>query len=134
MKKSLTLTTGTIILILGSISLCIAEKIPTDVENFSLQVGEKFTVLLPSNPTTGYDWYMLVNQPPDKRIIEIIDSTYKQHSPGRIGGSGSRALTFKAVKPTGTTSSAIPLYYCRPQSGNITKIKTLSVSIKELKE
>ena len=108
----------------------------------NLKKGERFTVKLPANPSTGFVWSMLVNQPPKKRFIELVKSEFiPSKVPGtganvppeerRAGAGGEIEFTFKAVKETGQTTYAVPLYYGRPQSGEVSKIVALAVKIRK---
>ena len=103
--------------------------ISKEKKEYNLKVGEEFSLSLPANPTTGYSWGMFVNQPPQKRWIELVDSKYTQDEPGRMGGGGTISFTFKAVTPTDSASYAIPLYYSKPSSGDLAKMFSLIVTI-----
>lgn len=98
-------------------------------QEFSLKQGQKFTVELPANPSTGYCWGMLVNQPPKERWIELVKSEFIPDEPGRVGGAGKHKFTFKAMKPTGAAKYGIPLYYCRPTTGEVSEIRSIIVAI-----
>ncbi|TET06074.1 hypothetical protein E3J79_03385 [Candidatus Dependentiae bacterium] len=88
----------------------------------TLKLGEEFTIELPSNPTTGYCWFMLVNQSPKERWIELVKSEYVPDQPILIGRGGKEKLTFKAMRTTGSVSREFYLYYCGP-GGKTAEIK-----------
>lgn len=72
--------------------------------------GEKFTVTLNSNPTTGFSWQFAKEI--DAHFLELVDSRYIGTGTGRLMGAGGRQeWVFKAIKP-GKTS--ISLEYARP--------------------
>lgn len=102
----------------------IAEK-----TNRTLTLGEEFTIELPSNPTTGYRWVMLVNQSPKERWIELVKSEYVPDQPIRIGRGGKEKLTFKAMRPTDAITREFYLNYCGP-GGRTTKTKVIPILIK----
>ncbi|MCP4180045.1 MAG: protease inhibitor I42 family protein [bacterium] len=64
-------------------------------ETFEGKTGDTFTILLKSNPTTGYSWKVLKF---DKKIIELVDSKYTSNSK-LIGASGNRQYIFKILAP-----------------------------------
>lgn len=95
----------------------------------TLTVGEEFTIELPSNPTTGYRWFMLVNQSPKERWIELVKSEYVPDQPILLGSGGKEKLTFKAMRPTEATTREFYLYYCGP-SGKAAEIRVIPIFIK----
>ncbi|HJO92099.1 MAG TPA: protease inhibitor I42 family protein [Victivallales bacterium] len=62
-------------------------------KTFKGKTGETFTILLKSNPTTGYDWHVGEY---DKKIIELVKSKYTPNSK-LIGAGGSKLYTFKIL-------------------------------------
>ena len=75
----------------------------------SVKVGQAFTVALPSNPSTGYSWYLLSGASPWK----LVGRKYMSHpaDPGMVGVGGDEVFTFKA---TGAGSGFLRLLYLRP--------------------
>lgn len=130
MNKTSFLMIATVFITIGAAKhiFCVTPKI--EKLEYTLTQGETFMLELQANPSTGYVWGILVNQPSKERWIELIKSEYKPDKPGRIGGGGTLNFTFKAMKSTGSASYDVPLYYCRPQSGKIAKIISLVVEIK----
>jgi len=102
-----------------------------ELEIPQLKVGDKYTFELPSSPSTGYCWGMLVNQPPKKRWLELIKSERRPDKSGRPGGGETLLLTLKAIRSTKTAKYSIPLYYCRPTTGEIAKIMNIVFSVTE---
>jgi len=112
------------------ITSLIAAEIQKDTVEVTLQQGQTYSIELPSNSSTGYSWNMLSGQPANKRMLELVKiESASQQEKGKIGGSKMQKFTFKAIKPTGTSRVGVYLYYCRPWSGEIAKIKQLSVLI-----
>ena len=107
------------------------EITPTkETKEFSLKVGEEFTLEFLANPSTGFCWGMLVNQAPHERWIELIKSEYVPDEPIRPGSGGTHKFTFKAMRPTGTIKYSIPFYHCRPTTGEIATVVNIVFSIK----
>ena len=63
-------------------------------ERRDLSVGEKFTVSLPSNPTTGFDWQ--VEFPPEQ--LRLDRREYDRDS-DLIGSGGTTTFTLSGLKP-----------------------------------
>ncbi|MFH1725215.1 MAG: protease inhibitor I42 family protein [Elusimicrobiota bacterium] len=72
-------------------------------------LGERFSVSLESNPTTGYGWRLA--RPLDGTVLELVDSGYEDPPPGLVGRGGREIWTFKAV---GRGRATIELEYTRP--------------------
>lgn len=123
--KKVTLVTVCIL-----ITNLISAKIPKETVEVSLQQGQEYAIELPANPSTGYSWNMLVSASPRQRFLELTKSEYiPSVQLPKIGGGGTQKLTFKGVKSTGSARFGVYLYYGRPGSGEIAKIKELSVMI-----
>ena len=97
--------------------------------NRTLTLGEEFTIELPSNPSTGYCWFMLVNQSPKERWIELVKSEYIPDQPIRPGRGGKEKLTFKAMRPTDAITRGFYLNYCGP-GGRTAETKVIPILIK----
>ena len=67
---------------------------PTD-PNVPIEVnaGETFTIVIESNPTTGYHWETVG----DLNGVEFVSSDYKADEPVLTGSGGVDIWTFKAV-------------------------------------
>ncbi len=95
-----------------------------DGKSFQIRRGETIAVRLAGNPTTGYTWAV---DEVDKKIMELVDSSYTRSSPERIGSGGWRTLTFKAIS-AGTSS--IKLKYWRAWEGDASVVKRFDITIK----
>jgi inhibitor of cysteine peptidase len=73
-----------------------------------VRVGDTFTIVLDSNPTTGYSW-QLKSVPASS--IAFIGSAYRIDHPILPGTGGREIWTFKAVS---TGYAGILLEYVRP--------------------
>lgn len=61
-----------------------------------LKAGEQFSIILESNPSTGYKWVPEY----DKEIIELIDDRYESLNKNQqiVGAPGKQIFVFKALK------------------------------------
>ena len=75
----------------------------------AVKAGQTFTVRLSSNPSTGYQWYVLAGPGP----FQLVGRKYagRPAKPGVVGAGGEEVFTFKA---TGAGSGFLRLYYIRP--------------------
>ena len=71
--------------------------------------GNRFTIELASNVTTGYSWEYGV--PVDTDYLRVVKTYNKNPQSGLVGAGGTQGWIFETVQP-GTTS--INLVYKRP--------------------
>ncbi|MFN8545222.1 MAG: protease inhibitor I42 family protein [Candidatus Binatia bacterium] len=90
------------------------------------RVGERFSVRLDANPTTGYRWRLAT--PPDPAVAALMGSDYEAAGTGLTGGGGDEVWTFAA---TGPGRTRLVLEYVRPweQGQPPTRTHTLDVSV-----
>lgn len=74
-----------------------------------VSVGDVFSIILESNPATGYSWTFL--EPPDEEVVELLDEQILPPDNLRKGAPGKQKLTFQAV---GKGNTVISLGYARP--------------------
>lgn len=86
-----------------------------------VKIGEQFEVVLPSNPTTGYQWYESL----DKSILTLVEKSFRPGS-DKIGSGGLQIFIFNAIA-RGETS--IYLQYKRPWESIPVKEETVTVKI-----
>jgi predicted secreted protein len=81
--------------------------------NVQLAVGAKLTVILCSNPTTGYQWsnFAQIN---DQSVLRQTDHHYLPPAGGQAGAPGQEVWTFRTLRK-GTCT--IYLEYSRPWEG-----------------
>ena len=60
----------------------------------NLNTGDKFTLTLPGNPTTGYSWEI---SEIDSTLIELVGEPAYETDSNRIGSGGMFTFTFKAL-------------------------------------
>ena len=76
----------------------------------AVRPGQRFSIQLRSNPTTGYMW--LMDRAPDSNLVSVVTNVYEPPAGDRmVGAEGHETWTFKALK-TGETE--LKLRYARP--------------------
>ncbi|MFL6492196.1 MAG: protease inhibitor I42 family protein [Nitrososphaera sp.] len=61
----------------------------------TVRQGEKFTIELQSNPSTGYRWHLLYF---DKSILNLISSEFATKPRNQIGTAAIQRFKFEATK------------------------------------
>jgi inhibitor of cysteine peptidase len=89
----------------------------------TVRPGEKFTIELQSNPSTGYRWHLLYF---DKSILNLISSEFATKPTNQIGTAGIQRFNFEATKK-GTTS--IKLIYKRSWESETVKSNEFFVNV-----
>ena len=87
--------------------------------------GKGFTIVLESNPTTGYHWDIVGEL--DRNVVEFVKSEYVSTSdPNLVGGGGLDVWTFKSVN-TGETQ--ITLGYYPPSNDPVDPQQTVTFTV-----
>jgi inhibitor of cysteine peptidase len=108
-----------------SASSCPAQE-SKPAEMISAQAGRNFTITLPANPTTGYQWQLA--RPLNDKMVNLISSEYIADDTGLVGSGGKQVWKFKALK---AGRAAIALKYLQPWEKNTTpEVKYFIISIK----
>jgi len=95
------------------------EGVYSDPEiQIKIRTGNKITILLDSNPTTGYSWRLA--QPLDERVLKLIDSKYQAPQTHLIGAGGKELWIFEA---TGSGKAEISFQYVRPWEKDVPPVK-----------
>jgi inhibitor of cysteine peptidase len=66
-----------------------------------VQAGERFTIELESNATTGYSW--VFGEPLDEATLRLVISDYITPNTGLTGAGGTQVWVFEALQ-SGTTT------------------------------
>lgn len=101
-----------VLLFASSTSYCFAEELKTP-KVIKAQVGHNITIILKSNPTTGYQWQ--IAKPLDESTLKLISSEYLADKTELVGVGGKQIWRFKTLK-SGQTS--ISFKYVRPWEKN----------------
>lgn len=98
------------------------EKSEAQTAHTQLRVGimqeKEFSIVLESNPTTGYKWELL--SPLNDNIVQLVKSDFVPAPGGCMGGGGKDIWTFKAVNK-GTTN--VSFKYIRPWEKDSVPVK-----------
>ena len=70
---------------------------PKPAEVIEVYLGQKVTITLEANITTGYGWQFA--RPVDESMLQLISSEYLISNPELIGSGGKQSWIFKALKP-----------------------------------
>jgi len=93
----------------------------------TLEVGQRFTVTLESNPSTGYRWEWVDSQ--ESILEQIGEAEFKPRETGDpplVGAGGWEIFTFEAVSPGQMT---LELVYRRPWEEGMEPLKTFSLQV-----
>lgn len=76
--------------------------------SFEVQPGDRFTIVLESNASTGFSW--LLERPLDTDVVTEVENVYVDSDTDMVGAPGRQEITFEAV---GVGSTFIQLWYIR---------------------
>ena len=74
-----------------------------------VSVGMEFSIILESNPTTGYSWKFAADL--DEKVIQLVKDEFIPPDNLRKGAPGKQLWTFRRV---GAVETTISLEYLRP--------------------
>jgi inhibitor of cysteine peptidase len=89
-----------------------------------LAVGERATLELEANPTTGYQWEPSAE--PDAAVVTIVSDTYVAGGSDAMGAGGTQRIVVEGVA-AGTTT--LELRYVRPWESDTPPAETASYQI-----
>ena len=92
----------------------------------SLGVGDRATLELEANPTTGYQWELATE--PDSSVVSVVSDTYTAATSdtGMVGAGGTQVIVIEGVA-AGTTT--LELRYVRPWETDGAAAETASFDI-----
>lgn len=95
--------------------------------NIEVKNGQEFTIVLNSNPSTGYSWS--ISDTYDKSIVQAIGNVFKPSSTKKIGAPGEELWTFKGA---GRGNTKINFTYSRKWEGKSSQetLKNFSLTVK----
>ncbi|HCK65362.1 MAG TPA: hypothetical protein DHW49_03780 [Anaerolineae bacterium] len=82
-------------------------QITDPTQTIEVNAGEEFTIVIESNPTTGYHWEIMS----ELSNVEFISKDYQAEEPITTGSGGVDLWTFKAIS---TGEALITLGYYPP--------------------
>jgi inhibitor of cysteine peptidase len=89
-----------------------------------LSVGERATLELEANPTTGYQWEPSAE--PDAAVVKVVSDTYVAGDSGAMGAPGTQRIIIEGVAAGSTT---MELRYVRPWESDAPPAETASFQI-----
>ena len=109
----------------------IAGGVPDRIKEFSdpsrtieVAVGERFSILLDSNPTTGYSWE--TSGPTVGRGVVFTVSDYEAPRTNLAGAPGRERLTFTAQS---AGIEKLTFHYLRPWEKNTVPARTVTFTV-----
>ncbi len=96
--------------------------VASNVNVTNVKVGQEFSIVLPTNPSTGYTWNASYNN----QYLELVNQSYQPSYPIEEGSGGNETFIFKALKPSDTI---ITLNYKAPWMSNPAQTVTYDIKI-----
>lgn len=90
----------------------------------ALGVGERATLVLDANPTTGYQWEPATE--PDAAVMKIVSDTYEAGGSDAMGAGGTQRIVIEGVA-AGTAT--LELRYVRPWEADAPPAETASYAV-----
>ena len=90
----------------------------------SLKPGEQATIILDSNPTTGYSWEL--TSAPDTAVVRVVSDTYVPPSTQVPGAGGTQEIRIEGVA-AGTAT--LEFGYRRPWETGVPPTETASFPV-----
>jgi predicted secreted protein len=92
-------------------------------ENITINRGQKFTIVLESNPTSGFRWHPTF----DVSIINLISHDFRSTTATRIGSPGKDIFTFLAIS---SGSDKLKMIYRRSWEEHFVAEKVYIINVK----
>jgi inhibitor of cysteine peptidase len=89
-----------------------------------LGVGERATIELEANPSTGYQWEPTTE--PDAAVVRVVSDTYTAGPSDRVGAAGTQKIVVEGVAAGNTT---LELGYVRPWETDTAPAETATFEI-----
>ena len=90
-----------------------------------LDKGDTFTILVASNPTTGYGWDF-GDPRHDKQVVTVQEDKFIQPDEQLCGAPGKRSITFRAE---GAGRTGLHLVYVRPWEKNKPPVQKFDLTV-----
>jgi inhibitor of cysteine peptidase len=92
-------------------------------ESITIQSGQEFTIILESNPTSGFKWLPTF----DGSIINLVSHDFQSSAAKRIGGSGKDIFTFLAIR---SGSDKLKMLYKRSWEEHFVAERVFIINVK----
>ena len=93
-----------------------------------VSAGREFTIVLNSNPTTGYSWRLA--QPLDEKVLKLVNQEYLEPTPAgktpMVGAGGKEVWAFSALSQG---NIEINMEYVRPWEKEPTPAEKLTFKV-----
>lgn len=89
-----------------------------------VMVGKEFSLVLASNPTTGYSWQLA--QPLEAQTVALVTNTFQPPNTQLVGAGGEEIWKFKALSAGQTI---ISLKYVRPWEKDKDPVKIMKLMV-----
>ena len=106
---ALLILTGAIVYSQGTTNMTEKEEYLNPREPIKVKAGQRFTIRMESNPTTGYGWQL--SKALDEKVVQLVTNAYIPPESKLMGAGGHEAWTFKAI---GAGATDISMQYVRP--------------------
>jgi len=93
------------------------------MNEFQVEIGDKITVKLCSNPTTGFQWEYEISE---ENVLKEEDHDFEEPEGDGVGAPGIEVWTFEAVAK-GTTE--VHLAYSQPWEGGEKEVWTYTITV-----
>jgi predicted secreted protein len=95
----------------------------------TVEDGEEFTVVVPSNPTTGDDWRVADGF--DTAVVSYLYEDFESDDPSgqAVGAGGTTFFTFRAVGPGSTTITLENCFQCTGGVGDVSETRSVQVVV-----
>ena len=91
-------------------------------ENITVKKGQEFTIILESNPTTGYQWIPTFNT----SIIKLVSHNFQPSTTKLMGSPGTDIFKFKA---TNQGTESLKMIYKRSWEKEFVKEKVFVIKV-----
>jgi predicted secreted protein len=91
-------------------------------ENITVKKGQEFTIILESNPTTGYQWIPMFNT----NMINLVSHNFQPSTTKLMGSPGTDVFKFKA---TNQGTESLKMIYKRSWEKEFVKEKVFVIKV-----
>ncbi|MFW2570602.1 protease inhibitor I42 family protein [Legionella sp. 29fVS95] len=120
-------------ILLGSLLLFFMGLVNAGEDSMSVNIDPnqtQFTITLPANPTTGYQWTV---KKYDKSFLQLITSHYISPQTNLIGAGGQMQFKFELVKgETYPKNTIMQFKYARPWEPESGTLKNVTVNFQKV--
>lgn len=113
------------LLLLLLIAACGSPQVTDPQQPIEAGIGKEFSIVLESNPTTGYHWEIVGEL--DPTLVEFVKNDYTSTSdPNLVGGGGLDVWTFRAIN---AGEAQVTLGYYPPSNDPVDPQQTATFTV-----